>query len=192
MTHHSAKIPMLNLLPADRQLRRARTAAVARWSTICLLLAVASWIPAGALALTTHDDLTPIRSRIERSRQGLAAIQAERPGLESEIRSLRDRAVMLDQVEQGIDWIPLLGAVAGASYPARFERIEVRTNIARKTIEARFVGLVESQSEARALVLRLENLGVIDDIRLETSRVSLERDLFRFNIDGVIAAELEE
>ncbi len=184
----ASPMPTLNLLPACRRARSARARLLSAWLTAAVLLAVGSFIPAGALALGTGDDLSSIRSRIQRNRDAVARLQTERPSLERELSTLRERGVLLDRVDDRIDWIPILGGIASAVDSARFEQIELRLSEPGDRIDVRLVGLAETQSDARALVLRLEDLNLIRGITMNTNRVSLERDVYRFDIAGRISS----
>lgn len=179
-------IPTFNLLPEKRKSRNLRAKAISGWVHICLLVGVGSFIPAGALALSSTDDLAPIASQIERNEKILAGIQAERPGLELAMVALQKRALILDQIEARVDWTPLLGTLANASAPARFDQIELGMNQQQSRIDIRLLGFVETQSEARSLVLRLEELGLIENIRINTTKMTFAQDVYRFDLDGEI------
>lgn len=185
----NASMPTLNLLPRSRQARQARARAASHWLTAGVLVAVGSFIPAGALALGHGDDLTPIQTRIDRAQSTLARLRSEQPALQAELAALRARSIILDDIGDKIDWLPVLGAIASAAHDARFEQIELRLDASGEQIDLRLIGMVETQSDARALVLRLEDLGIIGDIKLSTTRVTLRQDVYRFDIAGVIAQE---
>jgi hypothetical protein len=176
----------INLLPISRRMRNARSAAMSRWLSVVVLLAVGSYIPAGAMALGSEDDLTVIESRIQRSQEALLRIRSERPSLEAELLQLRNRAVILDAVESGIDWLPLLGAMSEAAHPARFDQIELNLNQSQGRIDIRMVGLVETQSDARALVLRLEQIEPLSGLKMTGTKVAMEREVYRFDIAATV------
>jgi len=183
----SAEQP-INLLPISRQIRNARSMAISRWVSTCVIFAAGAFIPAAALALGSEDDLAPVRARIERNQQGLAKLHAEQPKLGAELVRLTERERLLTIVESGIDWLPLLGAISDAASPARFEQIEMGINEGEERIDIRLVGHVETQSDARELVLRLEQVGPLDDLTLNTSKVTLEREIYQFTIVGRVSA----
>lgn len=172
MTDHTARI---DLLPAWRRHQRARRTVVSRWITICVLVAVGSLAPAGARALSGPSPGPEVADRIARSERSIEQLKAEQPVLRRELAGLQRTSALLGAIEDRPDWRPLLHAITQAAAPARFERIE--TALVRDgspEIRVTMLTLVGDQSEARAMILRFEELGLFDEVRLTSStRVAL-------------------
>jgi hypothetical protein len=159
--------PCIDLLPQWRRQRRARRRVISRWITACTLVGVASLAPAGAAAFAGHASGPGVGDRIARSERSIAHLQGEQPVLRRELAALQRTSVLLNAIQDRPDWRPLLHALTHAAGPARFERIEtaiVKDGVPelRVTVTA----LVESQSEARAMVLRFEELAIFDEVKL--------------------------
>lgn len=166
----NAPVAPIDLLPAWRRHRRARRTAVTRWITACVLVAVASLAPAGAKALSGPSAGPEVADRIARSERSIEQLKAEQPTLRRELATLQRTAALLDAVEDRPDWRPLLHAVSRAAGPARFERIEaVLVREGPPQIRVSVLALVEGQPEARAMVLRFEELGLFDEVVLTSS-----------------------
>jgi hypothetical protein len=160
----------IDLLPAWRRHKRARRAAVSRWITACVLVAVGSLAPAGAMALSDPSSGPEVAERIARSERSIGQLKAEQPVLRRELATLQRTAALLGAIEDRPDWRPLLHAITEAAGPARFERIEtalVRDGVPE--IRVTVLVLVEGQPEARAMVLRFEELGLFDEVALSSS-----------------------
>lgn len=175
----------INLLPTPRRVRRARKRAVTGWITASVIVAVGSLAPAGAMALASGDGAAEIVDRTRRAERSLEQLNQEEPLLRRRIAELQRTDRVLKAVEDRADWRPLLHALSESAGGARFERIEagftqdgeVRTSI---------IALVESLTEARALILRLESCGVFDTVTLSSpTRVQLaSAEVVRCEIDA--------
>ncbi len=163
----SAQAPMIDLLPAARRQRRARRTAAGRWATACVLVAVGSLAPAGAMALTGEAPAGEVADRIIRSERSIAQLQAAQPGLRAKLGELQKTDTLLKAIEDRPDWRPMLHAINEAGAGARFERIEMAlTRNPTPAIRVNVIALVANQPEARAMVLRFEGLGVFDEVML--------------------------
>jgi hypothetical protein len=141
--------------------------AVSRWITACVLVAVGSLAPAGAMALSGASAGPEIGDRIDRSERSIEQLRAEQPVLRRELATLQRTANLLTAIEDRPDWRPLLHAVTEAAGPARFERIEAAlVREGGPNIRVSVLALVEDLQEARAMVLRFEDLGLFDDVVL--------------------------
>lgn len=167
----------IDLLPTWRRHKRARQVAVTRWITACVLVGIGSLAPAGAMALSGQSSGPEVADRIARSERSIEQLKAEQPILRRELSSLQRTVALLSAIEDRPDWRPLLHAITQAAGEARFERIE--TTLVREgspEIRVTMLALVEGQPEARAMVLRFEELGLFDEVRLNSStRVALSQ-----------------
>lgn len=166
--------PIIDLLPAARRVRYARRAAVSGWIIAVILVAMLSLAPAGAMALASSAGVAGVAERTARSERTLNQLVAEKPRLETELADLRRTDAVLRAVEDRVDWRPMLAALAEAAGSARFERTEFRLDRDAARVEVKVVALVESLTDARAFVLRIEELGVFDTVTLQSNaRVGL-------------------
>ncbi len=164
-------VAKVDLLPAWRRQKRARRIAVARWATACVLVAVGSLAPAGAMAFSASSSGPEVADRIARSERSIGHLKADQTVLRREILTLQKSAALFSAVEDRPDWRPILHAITRAAGPGRFERIDTRL-IREGVPEIRlsvFV-LVEGQTEARSMVLRFEELGLFDEVALASSQ----------------------
>ncbi|MCC5822595.1 MAG: hypothetical protein LAT64_03350 [Phycisphaerales bacterium] len=183
----TAPMPTINLLPLARRVRRARHRVIAGWFTAGVLVAIGAMAPAGAMALATGSGAAEIEDRTRRAERSIEQLQAEEPRLRRRIADLQQTDRVLKAVEDRADWRPLLHALSAASNGARFERIESRiTSEGRTEVRTQIIALVDSLTEARAFVLRLEESGVFDSVTLtNSSRVQLTNaEVVRCEIDA--------
>ncbi len=180
-------MPPINLLPIPRRIRRARRRAVSRWSVACAVVGVVSMAPAASLAFAGPRGGDDVADRIARAQRGLDQLRAEEPALRQRVATLTQTETVLKVVEDRPDWRPFLHALADLADGARFERVEFRVGReAEPEIRMTAVALVESQTQARALVLRLEDAGIFKSVRLHASTgVTLANaDVVRCEIHG--------
>jgi hypothetical protein len=180
-------MPVINLIPLERRIRRARRIAVSRWVGASVLVVIGAMAPAGALALTASPERADVGDRMARSERAVAQFRAEEPRLRAELADLTRTDALLRAVADRPDWRPLLHAIASASGDARFERVEAGIPAENtQEVRVRLLALVESQTEARAFVLRLESLGLFDEVKLAgTGPVPLaNREVIRCEISA--------
>ena len=172
MSPSSAKV---DLLPVQRRHKRARRIAVGRWITASVLVAVASIGPAGVVAFSSGDDMLEVTDRIDRTSKSVDQLRSEEPALRRTIAELQRTDALLRTAEDRPDWRPLLHTLERAAGEARFERIEARlVREGNPEIRMSMTALVGGLTEARDLVLRLESLGVFQEVTLSnTTRVTI-------------------
>lgn len=177
----------VNLLPAERRLRRTLGVAWRRWATAVALLSLVSIGPAAATAWTMTDPANELRSRSERAARSLRDLEADGPRLRARLADLQRQDSVLGLMDDRADWRPVLAAVAEAGRRARFERIDCELDRSGPTITIRMIGMVESMGATRDLVLSFERLGVFDSVTLVgSSKVGLvNRDVVRFEIRAI-------
>jgi hypothetical protein len=167
--------PPIDLLPLARRIARARQRAARRWLAAGVLIAAASFGPAGAMALGAGASEAETGHRLDRAARSLEALSRSEPLLRQQLAELRRTERIVSIVGDRPDWRPVLQAVASVAEGARFERIACRL-IKNPVPEVSVVimAMVESQTEARRLVLRIEGLGIFDTVVLNNeSRVAL-------------------
>lgn len=177
----------VNLLPAERRMRRVLRSAWRRWSVAVGLLAVVAVGPAATSAWAADDPANELRARSERAARTLRELEAEGPRLRAQLADMLRRDSVLDLMDDRPDWRPVLAAVAEAGGGARFERVDCELDRSGPTITIRMIGMVESMGQTRDLVLSFERLGVFDSVTLVgSSKVGLvNRDVVRFEIKAV-------
>lgn len=165
----------IDLLPIHRRQKRARRIAVSRWITAGVLVAVGSLGPAGVVALSSGDGMLEVTERIARSTKSVEQLKAEEPALRRSIAELQRTDALLRTAEDRPDWRPLLHTIERAGGDARFERIEARlVRDGSPEIRLSMTALVGGLTEARDLVLRLESLGVFQEVTLSnTTRITI-------------------
>lgn len=185
MTPHP---PMFNLLPQARRMAVERRVALTRWSAAALTITGVMLAPAGALALGTIGHADTESGRVQRTEQSIERITIQRPQLEKELLRLKQTERVLNEVDDRVDWRPILGAISVSCKPARYDRIEARLVRDKQFVEIRIIGLVETLTEARDLTLRLERSGIFSDVVLVgTTRVGLaNQEVVRFELTAVV------
>lgn len=181
----SEPVPMINLIPMQRRVRRARRVAIGRWLMACGLVALASLAPAGAMAMAAGSRPVDVGDRVARAERAIAQLKADEPELKKQLAELQRIDTLLRVVEDRPAWLPLFNALSSVSEGARFERIEAGLSKGpNPEVNLHFSVLVESQTDGRDFVLRLESLGLFDSVSLRTSgRVALpEAEVVRCEI----------
>ncbi len=185
----NGSVVTIDLLPVWRRRRSARRVAVARWTSVCVLVLVGSLAPAAATALSAPGSPREpeFAGRIARAERSIETLKAEQPVLRRELASLQRTAALLSAIEDRPDWRPLLHALNTAAGSARFERIE--TALVRDGsphVRVSVLALVPDLTEARAMALRFEDLGLFEDVVLSNPvRITVGRtDVVRCEINA--------
>lgn len=173
----SGHIPTVNLIPESRRTARARRVAVGRWFVACTLVALGSLTPAGVFAVTSSTPGEDLSDRVLRAERAIARMAAEEPALKRRLTQLQQTEKLLAVIEDRPAWMPLLHAVSGVAGDARFERIEAGIeDKPTPAVTVQMTVLFESPSAGRAFVLRLEELGIFDQVTLRASnQIALSR-----------------
>lgn len=159
----------INLLPASRRIARLRQRAAGRWLTAGVLIAAGTFGPAGAMALGAGSTPDETEQRIARAARSLDDLNAAEPRLRQRLAALNAQERVIGAVEDRPDWRPVLHAVASVAQGARFERIDCRIVPGQPPeLVVVLTAMVESQTEARRLVLRIEGLGIFETVVLSS------------------------
>lgn len=184
----------INLLPATRRLARRRQRIAARWLIAVVLISAGTFSPAGAMALGAGSPREETAQRTARAARSLDELRAAEPRLRQKLAELRAQERVIAAVEDRPDWRPVLHAVASVAHGARFDRIDCRIVPGQPPeLVVIVTAMVESQTEARRLVLRIEGLGIFESVVLSSeNRASLPGGEFvrceiasRFKLKGV-------
>lgn len=179
----------MNLLPAELVARRCRARRIAMWAWVLCAggaVAVAGGalvrVTSSGLGLDTSVKITAIRAQTEEERGATARLTAE-------AADLRRRAQVAAQVSRRPDWSILLGVLASErGGGVVLESVEVKPvpsgAVAPSGFAISVAGLAETMSDAQGYVLRLEGLGMFDEVRLvETVRTTARgREAVRFAV----------
>ena len=178
----------INLLPAPRRRRLAAMRAGSRWAIVALALAGLTLLPAFAFSLNASADLGPILDRIEREESAFNSLSAQLPAMKQELARQSALSKVLGEVEDRVDWRPLLGTIASLSPGVGYERIECRLHRGTRLADIRLIGMVSTLAEARDLVLRLERHGSFASVTLSnSSALALPgREVVRFEITAAV------
>jgi len=164
--------PMVNLVPVHLRQQRLRARWAARWCILVILTIVLVALPSlyvgGSAALTDAG----MSEQIQSTRTQVANHEQAIPQLERRLSLLRAEQEVLDIVGNRVDWRRLLEIlISTGEGHIRFSGVGLSgAGVEGFTpIELRIDGYARSQSEARDFIVRLEETGLFDRVRLTRS-----------------------
>jgi|GEM_PF-5504662 len=197
----NTSVPFINLIPEKRVVVRHKKMLTKRWIIGSVLTGIFVGLPGlyiGGSAVFTDSGIT---EQIDDAKVQYANHQQKIPQLNEQVRLLLAEKEVHDLIKNRVEWQKVFTVLVSASEEnVRFRRLSAIGGGVEGTnpIEINLEGLVESQTEARAYVVRLEQAQVFDSVSLvETMRESFgEIELVKFRIlitiSGTLQAEVGE
>jgi len=197
----------INLIPADwRRAQRDRRRAHA-WLAICILLAVLSGVVCVGFQLAGSDDRAAAQAALLASNDRYAKAQAALRDAKARAARVEKALLASQAVGEHPDWSVLLTHLAEsrgddtrlesvsllgvqADQPARGKQARKPDAAPARATQFRVVvtGAARTQMGATALALRLERAGLLDGVRLLTTRPRKTGDgeLIEFTIEAAL------
>lgn len=191
----TSTIPSINLVPTAVRHHRKRRKVFMQW--VCAIVATSVVVGVPGVYLGGNAVLSDpmMGAQIERVRGQLSANQSEIPRLQSRIAVLEEKRKTLDLVRNRIEWRELFAQIVNASgQEIHFTVLQAIGGGIEGTDPLRIsvIGIATTQTEARSFVVKLESLGLFDQVQLiRTTRTKVnEQDIIEFQISAHIG-ELE-
>jgi Tfp pilus assembly protein PilN len=192
----TSTIPNINLVPLAVRHNRQRRRLVTRWVGAIAATTVIVGVPGVYLGGNAVLSDPMMGAQIERVRGQLSANQTEIPRLQSRISVLEEKRKTLDLVRDRIEWRELFAQIVNASgQEIHFTVLQaIGGGIeGADPLRINVQGIATTQTEARSFVVKLESLGLFDQVQLvQTTRDKInEQEVIEFHIAAHIG-DLEE
>jgi len=190
-------IPFVNLIPAERVLARKSRVLTLRWVVAGVMTAFFVGLPGAYIGGSAVFSDSAISTQIEQSRNQLVTNQNAIPVLEKQLQTLLAEQEVLDLVQNRVEWPGVLGAIVDASDDqVRFISISIVGSgvEGEDPVAIQLNGIAPSQTIARAFVVRIESMGLFDQVQLtSTSRREIEQfEVVEFEISMRVGSEKGE
>lgn len=197
----------VNLIPADWRRAQRERRRTHLWLAICILIAAASGVACAAFRLAGSDDRAAAQAALLASSDRYAKAQSALGDAKARAARLEKALLAAQAVGEHPDWSVLLThlaesrgddtrlesvslAAARVDQPARGKQPRKPEADPARATEFRVVitGVARTQVGATALALRLEKAGLLDGVRLLTTRPrkTADGELIEFTIEAAL------
>ncbi|MDF1808468.1 MAG: hypothetical protein P1U42_02100 [Phycisphaerales bacterium] len=192
----NSSIPFVNLIPEKRVIHRYKKMWIKRWVIGSVLTGVFVGLPGlyiGGSAVFTDSGIT---DQIDDAKVQYANHQQKIPLLNNQLSLLLAEKEVHDLIKNRVEWRKVFAVLVDASQEdVRFQRVSAIGGGVEgiDPIEINLEGFVESQTDARTFVVRLEEAHVFDSVSLvETMRETFgEIELVKFRVLITITGTLQ-
>lgn len=192
----NSSIPFVNLIPEKRVIHRYKKMWIKRWVIGSVLTGVFVGLPGlyiGGSAVFTDSGIT---DQIDDAKVQYANHQQKIPLLNNQLSLLLAEKEVHDLIKNRVEWRKVFAVLVDASQEdVRFQRVSAIGGGVEgiDPIEINLEGFVESQTDARTFVVRLEETHVFDSVSLvETMRETFgEIELVKFRVLITITGTLQ-
>ncbi|MFG0298404.1 MAG: PilN domain-containing protein [Phycisphaerales bacterium JB047] len=183
----STTIALVNLVPSEAQLARARRHCMGKWicafAATCVLVGIPGAYIGGNAALSDPS----IDAQIEHVSNQLGANEAAIPKLQARLGQLQEKEQVLELVKNRIDWRDVFAQfVVVSDDRVRFTALSALGAGVEgdQPISIQIQGIASTQTDARAFVVAVESLGLFDEIELaRTARRDIDgQEVIEFQI----------
>ncbi|HWA49611.1 MAG TPA: PilN domain-containing protein [Dongiaceae bacterium] len=158
---------MVNLIPAHRRVAQQRGRRLKVWIGVTigwagLLLAICAGVRYGGASdadAAAANELRGVQSRIEQLDQMLATVKKQ-------LAEAQSRQQTVIAITDQPDWSILLSLLARVREDVVLREVTLRPDPATRNITLALRGFSRTQAEASQFVLRLQQIGLFDEVKL--------------------------